>query len=47
MLINIELCLNSSDLKIYNSNLNNELMTKRGLSAPFFTNNQTKEEHHG
>lgn len=46
MLTNIELCLNSSDLKVYKSNLNEE-HTKRGRTVSVFTNNQTKEEHHG
>jgi|ETNmetMinimDraft_14_1059893.scaffolds.fasta_scaffold01190_3 hypothetical protein len=46
MLTNIELCLNSSDLKVYKSNLNEE-HTNRGRTVSVFTNNQTKEEHHG
>ncbi len=48
MLINIEMCLNSLDLKIYKSNLSKEGHTKiAGARCLRFTNNQTKEEHHG
>lgn len=46
-LTNIELCLNSDDLKTFNSNLKREHMPKRGHSASVFINKQTKEEHHG
>ncbi len=48
MLINIEMCLNSQDLKIYKSNLSKKEHTKKsGGELPPFPNNQTKEEHHG
>ncbi len=48
MLTNIELCLNSVDLKIIKSNLYREIMYLiQGQSVPVFSSNQTKEEHHG
>lgn len=48
MLINIEMCLNSDDLKIFKIHLNQEKHTKQtGANCLCFTNNQTKEEHHG
>lgn|GEM_PF-5055098 len=36
MLTNIELCLNSVDLKINNSNLNKEHVPKSGAECPRF-----------